>query len=72
MTVKKAELYATWDISLNCECPKCKEFVDLLRAQDFWCDHERLMPVENGTERSNNLEVSCPECNHEFEVCCEY
>lgn len=30
MTVKKAEVTATWDITLNCDCPKCEEFVDLL------------------------------------------
>lgn len=72
MMVKKAEVTATWDISLNCDCPKCGEFVDLLRAQDFWCDHERLQAVEHGTEQANNLEVICPECGHEFEVCCEY
>ena len=69
---KKAEVSATWNISLDCDCPECGEFVDLLQAQDFWCDHQRLKAVENGTERSNNLEVRCPECNHEFEVCCEY
>ena len=72
MNTKKAEVSATWDISLNCDCPKCGEFVDLLRADNFWDGHERLQPIENGTERSNNLEVMCPECSHEFEVCCEY
>lgn len=72
MKVKKAEVTATWCLSLNCDCPKCGEFVDLLEADNFWDDHERLQPVENGTERSNNLDVVCPECKHEFDVCCEY
>lgn len=72
MTVAKAEVTATWCIYLNCDCPKCGEFVDLLEADDFWDAHERLQPVENGTERSNNLAVRCPKCDHEFEVCCEY
>ena len=38
----------------------------------FWDDHEGLSPVEHGTERANNLEVICPECQHDFQVCCEY
>ena len=57
----KAEITATWDISLNCDCPKCAEFVDLLREDNFLDNHERLQPIENGTERANNLEVTCPE-----------
>jgi Zn finger protein HypA/HybF involved in hydrogenase expression len=72
MTMKKAEVSATWDISLNCYCPKCGEFVDLLREDNFWEHHEWLQPIENGTERANNLKVICPECSNEFKVCCEY
>lgn len=72
MTVKKAEWCATWDISLNSECPQCTKFVDLLRADNFWEANERLQPIETGTDRSDSLEVTCPECGHEFEVCCEY
>ena len=72
MMVKKAEVSARWDISLNCDCPKCGEFVDLLLADNFWDDHERLQPIESGTERSNSVEVICPQCSHEFDVCCEY
>lgn len=68
----KAGVTAQWDMALNCECPKCKEDVDLLTIDDFWDYHSGLQPIENGTERSNNLEVECPECGHEFNVCCEY
>ena len=70
--MKKAEVSAAWDISLNCDCPACGEFVDLLDEDGFWDAHARLQPIENGTERSNNLEVRCHACGHEFEVCCEY
>lgn len=69
---KKAELMATWSISLDCDCPKCGDFVDLLSEDNFWEAHQRLKPIEHGTDRSNNLEVICPECGHEFEVCCDY
>lgn len=27
---------ATWDIQLNCDCPKCGGYVNLLHAPDFW------------------------------------
>ncbi|MBK8132636.1 MAG: hypothetical protein IPK48_07935 [Gammaproteobacteria bacterium] len=67
------EVTAMWDIALNCDCPKCGEFVDLLREGNFcWDNHERLQPIENGTDQANDMEVVCPECGHEFEVCCEY
>lgn len=62
---------ATWDISLDCECPKCGEYVDLLRAADFW-DGRVLDIGEHDTDRSKGVEVLCPECGHEFEVDLEY
>ena len=67
----KAHITATLDISLNCDCPKCGGFVDLLSEDNFWDSHESLQPVEWGTDRANNLEVICPKCSHKFEVCCE-
>lgn len=67
----KASCLAQWSVSLDCECPKCKELVNLLDAPDFW-DGRNLEIPEHDTENSNNLEVSCPECSHEFEVCCEW
>lgn len=70
--MKKAEVIATWNISLTCFCPKCDRFEDLLEHDSFWDSHEGLMPVENGTKQASNLEVICPACSHEFEVCCEY
>ncbi len=63
---------ATWYLSLDCDCPKCDESVDLLDGPDFWGDHVGLAPCETMTELANALEVVCPKCGHEFEVRCEY
>ena len=70
--MKKAETMATWSLSLTCECPGCNEDVDLLDDPDFWDGRESMQAIEHGTDRTNNLEVICPKCGHEFEVCCEY
>ena len=66
-----AELEATWSISLDTTCPGCNEDVDLLATSDFWED-TKVEPIENCTNRSNNLSVTCPKCSHEFEVRCVY
>jgi predicted RNA-binding Zn-ribbon protein involved in translation (DUF1610 family) len=71
MSKKPAEIIATWCVELNCDCPNCGEYVDVTKAEGFWDGNEITVP-EQRTERSNNLEVVCPECGHEFEVCCEY
>jgi endogenous inhibitor of DNA gyrase (YacG/DUF329 family) len=62
---------ATWSIELNCECPHCAEWVNLLDYADFW-DGRSLGVGEHGTERSKGVEVTCPECGKDFEVDCEY
>ena len=66
-----AEVEAVWSISLDTTCPGCKEDVNLLDRSDFWED-TRLQPVENHTPRSNSVSVTCPKCDHEFEVRCVY
>lgn len=71
-TAEEKPVYAVWSMSLDCECPSCKKDVDLLNYPDFWCDHMGLVACENHTDRSNNLEVVCPECAHEFVVNCQY
>ena len=58
---------ATWTVELNCECPKCEKYVDLLMGADFW-DGRHLEIAES----KKGLEVDCPECGFEFEVDCEY
>ena len=65
------EVQALWDIALNCVCPSCKKYVDLLEAPDFW-DGRKLKPIEHHTTIANDLEVVCPNCVHEFKVCCDY
>lgn len=60
-------IVAEWRVELNCHCPACKEFVDLLSYTDFW-DGRRLDIAESETARSQNVEVVCPECGHDFEV----
>ncbi len=62
---------AAWRVELNCYCPYCEEYVDLLIAPDFW-DGRRLRIAETGTEQSDALEVQCPECDYEFVVRCNY
>lgn len=58
---------ATWNLDLMCDCPNCEEHVDLLDYEGFW-DGRSLDPCENMTERSRGVEVTCPECGHEFAV----
>ena len=66
-----ADEVATWAVKLNCECPGCKEYVDLLEYPDFW-DGRDLEVAEHGTDRSKNVEVICPKCDHEFSVFLEW
>ena len=62
---------ATWTVELNCDCPACGEYVNLLDAPDFW-DGRKLEIAEHGTDRSKNVAVVCPECGHEFRVDCQW
>ena len=34
--MKQPNTKATWNASLNCYCPSCDEYVDLLDYADFW------------------------------------
>ena len=60
---------ATWIIQLNCKCPHCDNHVDLLDYADFW-DGRKIAAGEHGTERTENMEVVCPECGADFVVNC--
>lgn len=66
-----ADITAGWSVSLTCECPACKEFVDLLDYPDFW-DGRRLEIAEHDTPASTDVAVVCPQCSHEFTVDLEY
>lgn len=69
--METAQIKAQWSISLECDCPNCKEYVNLAEEDDFWCDR-RVDVCEHDTKESNNLDVVCPECKHHFKVCCWY
>lgn len=56
---------AIWTIELNCTCPHCEKYVDLLDYPDFW-DGRDIQAAENGTDKTRNAEVICPECEKEF------
>jgi len=36
-----ANVIATWTVELNCNCPQCKDYVDLLSEGDLW-DGEKI------------------------------
>lgn len=55
---------AQWEILLNCECPGCKEQVDLMEFNLFEGDIDNLALGE----RANNVEVFCPICHFFFRV----
>lgn len=58
---------ANWNIQLDCQCPKCNEYVDLTDHSDFLDGRTYLSCL-----KSSKLEVVCPLCNHEFEVKCHF
>lgn len=66
-----ASVVATWQLSLDCHCPSCGDYVDLLDYPDFW-DGRELDVAEQDTARCRDVEVSCPECGHDFTVDCAY
>ena len=66
---KMAKHRAQWSMSLDCICPKCDHYFDLLQAdEDFFNSGSGIEAIEHDTARSKDYEVSCPECEHEFEV----
>lgn len=66
-----AEIKAIWVIELNCNCPGCGKHVDLTNNPDFY-DGKPIEIGEHETERTTNMEASCPECGYEFFVDCLY
>lgn len=72
MSDQKGNIQACWTVELNCECPHCEEYVNLLDDPDFWYINENLEIAENMTDKSNNLAVHCPKCDQDFVVECIY
>lgn len=70
--LNKSKHRAHWSASLHVDCPKCKDYVDLLDDPDFWEGRNALEICQHDTEYTNNMDVVCPNCGHYFEVCCEY
>ena len=68
-----SDTIASWNVSLDCECPKCKESVNLLDYADFWDSRSKRIEIgESKTPATTDMEVICPECGYEFTVDCEY
>ena len=67
---EKSKVIATWYIELCCHCPKCESYVNVCADPDFESCGIEL--GEHDTIMADSLEVQCPLCKHEFEVCCEY
>lgn len=58
---------AYWYIRLDAICPNCKKEVDLLEYNDFWYYND----IELG-QRDHDVDVICPNCEHNFKVDTEY
>jgi len=67
-----SEIKANWSISLNCDCPKCDEYVDLLDYDDFWDSRNSMQVCEQDTPITTNVEVTCPKCLEVFIVDFQY
>ena len=67
-----SKITATWVVSLDCTCPNCEEWIDVMDSDGFWDRHSELDIAEHGTPRTIDMEVECPECHHEFKVDLEY
>jgi endogenous inhibitor of DNA gyrase (YacG/DUF329 family) len=70
MTEKRTT--ATWSLELNCDCPKCGEYVDLMDSASDHLTDSVFDICEHGTERTKNVDVYCPECGADFAVDLEY
>ena len=55
---------ASWNLSLDTECPKCGHNFDLLCDADFW----EFSGAKQACEEIKGYETCCPECNHEFKT----
>ena len=56
----------SWSISLDVECPYCKEMFDLTADGEVW--ESEIEPIEHGTDRTEGYEVECPGCDRLLSV----
>jgi len=63
----KSNEEASWTISIDAECPECEDSFDITQADDFWTEFNPEIG-EHGTDRTENVEVICSHCEHEFKV----
>ncbi|CNF25221.1 Uncharacterised protein [Yersinia nurmii] len=67
MSTELVKIYAKWEIQLHVTCPKCQERFDMMDDDDFRCDAS-LEPLESDTNATRDVDVICPDCEHEFTV----
>jgi hypothetical protein len=63
-----AEVKAQWSLSLDCTCPNCEEYFDILEVEGEFFMDGGPEPIEHGTTKTTDREVTCPQCHHEFNV----
>lgn len=62
-----SEVTAHWVVELNCECPECRNDVDLLDYADFWDGRgSESIPIKG------KIETTCPQCGEYITVTGEY
>lgn len=63
---------AHWSVELNCECPHCGDYVDLLEYPDFWDGRRGVEIYEIDTPATTKTEVTCPKCFKDFLASFDY
>jgi len=64
---KPLKITAFWNINLHADCPACKKWIDLLDLPGFWEGRN----IQAGASQQD-MEVTCPDCGHDFIVDTEY
>lgn len=64
---------AYWSFDLMTECPECEADLNLDNMDGFsYVSDLELQVLEQDTDKSTNIEIECPYCNHTFKVDCIY
>jgi hypothetical protein len=66
-----APVRAVWHIHLFADCPRCLRTVDFCEASDWWTDGS-IEPLEQGTPKADDYDVTCTRCGHDFRIKCEW